>query len=235
MRAVIQRVTSAAVDVGGERVASIGQGLLVLVGVAEGDEEKDGACRARSFFFFPPILSSTFSTHPPSTEKKNTAPALYIGSKILNTRLWPGPPPADPSAPPRPWAVALADDPAKSVLLVSQFTLLGSVRRGTKPDFGRAARPEPAAALFESLVDRVRVAVQDPGRVQTGVFGAMMQVGVRDGRGVRFFSFFPYTSLSHPHASSLSIKKIILKVSLVNDGPVTLTIDSRTVGPRKDN
>lgn len=171
----------------------------------------EGVQKTACFFFFflrppaarknnLPIHDAPANRLTPHAHNSPKPTAHYIGSKILGTRLWPGPPPADPSAPPRPWAVALADDPGKAVLLVSQFTLLGSVRRGTKPDFGRAARPEPAAALFDGLVDRVRVALSgDPARVQTGVFGAMMEV------------------------------------SLVNDGPVTLTLDSRTVGPRKDN
>lgn len=191
MRAVIQRVLSASVDVGGERVASIGPGLLVLVGVADGDEEKDGACDH-------PALRLASDPHTAGTNDRHGSPqphpntqttALYIGSKILNTRLWPGAPPSDPSAPPKPWSIALADDPGKAVLLVSQFTLLGSVRRGTKPDFGRAARPEPAAALFDGLTDRVRIALSgDPARVQTGVFGAMMQVCARVFEGGTFVS-----------------------------------------------
>ena len=74
------------------------------------------------------------------------------------------------------------------VLVVSQFTLLGDVRRGRRPGFDDAAPPETARQLYEELVSRLR-AMQVA--VQTGVFQADM------------------------------------KVSLVNDGPVTILIDSR--------
>src|SRR2546421_8910710 len=74
-----------------------------------------------------------------------------------------------------------------SVLMVSQFTLYGDVRRGTRPSFDEAARPEAAKRLYEYAVKRVR----DAGlRCETGEFQAMM------------------------------------KVSLVNDGPVTILLDS---------
>jgi D-tyrosyl-tRNA(Tyr) deacylase len=75
-----------------------------------------------------------------------------------------------------------------SVLAVSQFTLLGDVRRGRRPSFARAMAPERARALFETFV----AAVRDKGvPVETGRFQASMQV------------------------------------ELVNDGPVTILIDTR--------
>jgi D-tyrosyl-tRNA(Tyr) deacylase len=74
------------------------------------------------------------------------------------------------------------------VLVVSQFTLLGDVRRGRRPGFDDAAPPETARQLYEELVSRLRAMQVE---VQTGVFQADM------------------------------------KVSLVNDGPVTILIDSR--------
>ena len=76
-----------------------------------------------------------------------------------------------------------------SLLVVSQFTLAGDTRRGRRPSFVEAARPEEAEPLIGALVDRVQAAGLE---VSTGVFGASMQV------------------------------------SLVNDGPVTLLLDSRT-------
>ncbi len=75
------------------------------------------------------------------------------------------------------------------ILAVSQFTLLASTRKGNRPSWSRAARPELALPLFDAFVRQLE---KDLGRtVRTGVFGADMQV------------------------------------HLVNDGPVTLTIDSR--------
>jgi D-tyrosyl-tRNA(Tyr) deacylase len=74
------------------------------------------------------------------------------------------------------------------VLAVSQFTLAGSVRRGRRPSFDRAAAPEVAEAMFDDFVEEVRRSGLE---VQTGIFGAHM------------------------------------KVELLNDGPVTLILDSR--------
>jgi D-tyrosyl-tRNA(Tyr) deacylase len=75
------------------------------------------------------------------------------------------------------------------VLVVSQFTLLASTRKGTKPSWHRAAPPEVAVPLYEEFVRAMETAIGRP--VPTGKFGAMMEV------------------------------------SLVNDGPLTLVLDSR--------
>lgn len=75
------------------------------------------------------------------------------------------------------------------LLVVSQFTLLASTRKGTRPSWHRAAGPEQAIPLYEAAVRRLSELLGAP--VQTGRFGAMMQV------------------------------------HLVNDGPVTLILDSR--------
>lgn len=75
------------------------------------------------------------------------------------------------------------------ILLVSQFTLHASTRKGTRPSFNAAARPEVAQPLYERFIGHLSAALGRP--VATGEFGAEM------------------------------------KVSLVNDGPVTLVIDSK--------
>ncbi len=74
-------------------------------------------------------------------------------------------------------------------LVISQFTLIASTRKGTRPSFNDAARPDTAIPLYEGFVRQLETALGQP--VPTGRFGAMMQV------------------------------------ALVNDGPVTLVIDSR--------
>jgi|SRR5215471_3122149 len=79
-------------------------------------------------------------------------------------------------------------DVAGSVLAVSQFTLYGDVRRGKRPSFDAAARPESARPLYQLFVDRIRAAGL---RCETGRFQEMMQV------------------------------------ELVNEGPVTILLDSR--------
>lgn len=75
------------------------------------------------------------------------------------------------------------------ILVISQFTLFASTRKGNRPSYIRAARPEIAIPLYESFVAGLSAAIGKP--VETGIFGADM------------------------------------KVSLVNDGPVTILIDSK--------
>ena len=84
-------------------------------------------------------------------------------------------------------------DVGGAVLVVSQFTLYGDVRRGRRPSFTDAARPEQAEPLVDYFAERLR---EEGLRVETGVFGAMMEV------------------------------------ELVNDGPVTLWLD--TVDVKRD-
>jgi D-aminoacyl-tRNA deacylase len=75
------------------------------------------------------------------------------------------------------------------ILLISQFTLLGDVRKGRRPSWSSAEAPETARVMFEAFVGRMSALL--PGKVKTGVFKAMMEV------------------------------------SLINDGPVTILLDSR--------
>ena len=81
-----------------------------------------------------------------------------------------------------------ASEAGAAVLAVSQFTLLGDVRRGKRPSFDAAARPEQALALYQRLVERIRAAGL---RCETGRFQEMIEV------------------------------------ELVNDGPVTILVDSK--------
>lgn len=137
MRAVIQRVTRASVEVNGAIVGKIGPGLLVLLGVARGDGESD---------------------------------ARYIADKILGLRIFP-----DEAGKMN----RSLRDCGGSVLLVSQFTLLGDTAKGRRPGFDRAAPPELAQALYEKVATDLR-AQGTP--VEMGVFGAHMAVElVNDG------------------------------------------------------
>jgi D-tyrosyl-tRNA(Tyr) deacylase len=145
MRAVVQKVTRARVTVAGEVVGEIGQGFVVLLGVAREDTPEA---------------------------------ADYMAEKVAGLRVF-------------------ADDAGKmnrslqdvggAVLAVSQFTLYGDVRRGRRPGFDRAARPEQAEPLYQRFVAALRArGIQ----VETGRFQTHMEV------------------------------------ELVNDGPVTILIDS---------
>jgi D-tyrosyl-tRNA(Tyr) deacylase len=130
MRALIQRVSRASVDAGGERVAEIGPGLLVLLGVAHEDTEQH---------------------------------ADRLSDKVRALRIFED-------------ADGRMNEPLgeREVLCVSQFTLYGDARRGNRPSFVAAARPERAEPLYERFCARLGAA--------RGLFGAHMDVElVNDG------------------------------------------------------
>jgi D-tyrosyl-tRNA(Tyr) deacylase len=146
MRAVVQRVTRASVTIAGEVVGEIGDGLVVLLGVARDDTQPD---------------------------------ADYLAEKIAALRIF------EDDAGKMNLSVR---DTGGGVLIVSQFTLYGDVRRGLRPSWSDAAAPEVAEPLYDYFVEKMG-ACEVP--VATGSFRSMM------------------------------------KVELVNDGPVTILLDSR--------
>jgi D-tyrosyl-tRNA(Tyr) deacylase len=145
MRAVIQRVLEASVQVDGNIVSSIGRGILVLAGLHETD----------------------------------TGPDMeYVIGKILGARIF-----NDEDG----IMNRSVTDIGGEVLLISQFTLYGDIRRGKRPSYSSAMNPDRAREAFASFFDRCRALHE---KTKAGIFGADM------------------------------------KVSLVNDGPVTILIDS---------
>lgn len=132
MRAVIQRVSSASVEVAGEVLSAVGRGLLVLLAVEESDTAED---------------------------------IEWLSGKIARLRVFDD---AD-------GVMNLsALDTGAGVIVVSQFTLFASTRKGNRPSYVRAARPEVAVPLYEAFVRRLEA---DLGRVVgTGRFGADMAV-----------------------------------------------------------
>lgn len=148
MRCVIQRVSQASVVVEGKTVGAIGVGMVILLGIGDGDADDDIA---------------------------------YLTEKIAHLRIFPD----DVSRMNR----SLMDI-GGGALIVSQFTLYGDCRKGRRPDFTKAAKPEIARDLYERFCDAL-AAKGIP--VQRGVFQAHMDV------------------------------------SLVNDGPVTLFLDSSRI------
>jgi D-aminoacyl-tRNA deacylase len=139
MRAVVQRVSRASVSVDGEVVGVCAEGLAILLGVADGDDE--------------------------------TA-AERLAGKVARLRIFEN----DDGRFDR----SLLDVRGEA-LVVSQFTLIADSKRqkGTRPDFSKAARPEVAEPLYERFCDALRE-LGVP--VETGVFGARMQVSlVNDG------------------------------------------------------
>jgi D-tyrosyl-tRNA(Tyr) deacylase len=131
MRALVQRVARASVSVDDERVAEIGPGLLVLLGVTHDDR-------------------------PEHADK--------LADKVRALRIFPD---ADGRM-----NEPLGDE--REVLCVSQFTLYGDARKGNRPAYVAAARPEQAEPLYERFCDRIGA--------RRGVFGAHMDVElVNDG------------------------------------------------------
>lgn len=147
MRVVIQRVSTASVTIKGEMVASIQQGLLILVGIEEEETPED---------------------------------FLWLSSKITNLRIFP-----DENE-----VMNLSvKDINGDIIVVSQFTLHAATKKGNRPSYIKAARPETAIPLYENFISQLENQLGN--KIQTGVFGADMQV------------------------------------ALVNDGPVTIIIDSK--------
>jgi D-tyrosyl-tRNA(Tyr) deacylase len=133
MRVVIQRVSEASVSVNGERVATIAQGLLVLLGVWQMDTPEDAVQLARKI-----VHLRIFE----DAEGK-------LNRSLLETR--------------------------GRMLVVSQFTLYADYRKGRRPSFVEAARPEVAKPLYEAFVAEVR---HQGVPVQMGEFQTVMDVAL---------------------------------------------------------
>lgn len=147
MKAVIQRVSQSSVTINNEIVAQIQQGLLVLIGIEDADNQED---------------------------------INWLTSKIANLRIF-----ADEN---EVMNMSLKDIDGE-MIVVSQFTLHALTKKGNRPSYIKASKPEIAIPLYESFVQQMEIELGK--KVQTGQFGADM------------------------------------KVSLVNDGPVTIIIDTK--------
>lgn len=147
MRVVIQRVLEASVTIEGQMVASIGNGLLILLGVVDEDSQED---------------------------------VQWLSSKIVNLRIF-----GDDNGVMNKSVIDTQGD----VIVVSQFTLHASTKKGNRPSYIKAAKPPIAIPLYEAFVKQLELDLNK--KIQTGKFGADM------------------------------------KVALINDGPVTIIIDSK--------
>jgi len=147
MIAVIQRASEASVKINEKVKASIGKGLVVLLGIEESDGAED---------------------------------IEWLSTKIVNLRIF-----NDTEGV---MNVSVKDD-GGDIILVSQFTLHASTKKGNRPSYIKAAKPDIAIPLYEKFITELQIALGKG--IQTGEFGADM------------------------------------KVSLVNDGPVTILIDTK--------
>ncbi len=146
MRIVIQRVREASVSIAGKLKASVGGGMMILVGVEHDDTQDD---------------------------------VDWLVKKVVNLRIF------NDDAGVMNRSIL---DVGGEILVVSQFTLHASTRKGNRPSYIRAARPETAVPLYRAFIDTLNAQLPKP--CGEGEFGADMQV------------------------------------ALVNDGPVTIIIDS---------
>lgn len=147
MVAVIQRVSRSSVEIAGTLNASIGRGLLVLIGIEDADNDED---------------------------------IDWLSGKIVNLRIF-----NDDDGVMNLSVKEVGGD----IIVVSQFTLHASTRKGNRPSYLKASKPEVAIPLYNKFVNAISVALGKV--VQTGEFGADM------------------------------------KVELINDGPVTIIIDTK--------
>jgi D-tyrosyl-tRNA(Tyr) deacylase len=147
MRAVIQRVSHARLSISGTLESFIGRGLLILIGIEDGDRQED---------------------------------VEWLSRKIIHLRIF------DDDAGVMNRSLV---ETGGELMLVSQFTLFASTKKGNRPSYIRASKPDTAIPVYESMIARLE---KDLGRkIQTGIFGADM------------------------------------KVELLNDGPVTILMDSK--------
>ena len=148
MRAVIQRVSAANVEIEGKIKSGINAGLLMLIGIEDADSIED---------------------------------IEWLSAKIINLRIF-----NDEKG----VMNISVKDISGDILLVSQFTLHASTKKGNRPSYLRASKPEIAIPLYEKMIVQLE---NDFGKkIYTGEFGADM------------------------------------KVALVNDGPVTIIIDTKS-------
>lgn len=135
MRAVVQRVKKSSVMADGVLTGKSGRGLMVLIGVADGDTKQD---------------------------------AVYIADKITGLRIF-----EDEAGKMNRCVIDIGGE----ILAVSQFTLLGDVRKGKRPSFTKAAPPKEAKALYQAVIERMK---ESGLHVEEGIFQADMLVEIHN-------------------------------------------------------
>jgi D-aminoacyl-tRNA deacylase len=132
MRIVIQRVSSASVEIDGKTISRISKGLMILLGIENEDVPDD---------------------------------VQWLTAKVAKLRIF-----DDPAG-----IMNLSvNEVGGEILVVSQFTLHASTKKGNRPSYIRAAPPDKAIPLYELFLDQLKKEIS--GKIQAGVFGAMMDV-----------------------------------------------------------
>ncbi|TFG79306.1 MAG: D-tyrosyl-tRNA(Tyr) deacylase [Flavobacteriales bacterium] len=134
MRAVIQRVSKASVEVDGKIVSEIRSGVLILLGIELADDQND---------------------------------IEWLARKIVNLRIF-----NDSQGVMNRSLLEVGGD----AIVVSQFTLHASTKKGNRPSYIKAAKPEDAIPIYESFVKRMEYEMNK--KVGTGIFGADMKVAL---------------------------------------------------------
>ncbi|EGG09933.1 uncharacterized protein MELLADRAFT_71152 [Melampsora larici-populina 98AG31] len=157
MKAVIQRVLAASVEVDGHRISEIKRGLCVLIGIGADD------VRADMDYIVNKILNlRLFPSEVPDNLKKSTELESHQS-----------PPPAENV---KQWAKNVKDIEGE-VLCVSQFTLLAQTKKGNKPDFHNAMQSTSSRVMYAELLELMKLSYCSE-RIKDGEFGAMMQVNI---------------------------------------------------------
>jgi D-tyrosyl-tRNA(Tyr) deacylase len=138
MRIIIQRVREASVTIDNQLYSSINQGVMILVGIEEADDEEDIA---------------------------------FLTKKVVNMRIF-----DDENGVMNRSILDIHGE----ILVVSQFTLHASTKKGNRPSYIKAAKPDISVPLYEKFCTELSLALDKP--VKTGVFGADMQCAlINDG------------------------------------------------------
>lgn len=170
MKALIQRVKEASVSIEGEIYSSIGFGMLILLGVEKEDSLENGQKLAEKLVNLRIFEDNGSRSEPESVCAKQTEQGELNVSDVRGLGLQPKPPQEQNKK----MNKSLLDVKGE-ILVVSQFTLMGDCKKGTRPSFDKAAAPEKANQLYE---DFVKFISQYGLTVKTGKFQAMMEVSL---------------------------------------------------------
>ncbi|KAF9425651.1 D-tyrosyl-tRNA(Tyr) deacylase [Entomortierella beljakovae] len=224
MRAVLQRVLQASVDVNGQQISKIGQGLCVLVGLSVDDTTADIDYMVKK------LLSVRVfdSNHNALADGVSETSSTSNGDEAV----------AEPS---KMWAKSVTDIGGE-ILCVSQFTLYGQVIKGSKPDFHLSMKSETSKQMYHEFLDRLKRAYV-PERIKDGEFGAMMLVNIANDGPVtleldsRKFEYLPVATSTKPKKVAPPVGKNKQQKTQKNvengknlETPVNGAVDNETVG-----